>query len=130
MCIDWSRYEPAPDKPKVRVSRPSFSPQVVTAWFTECGLPPPRYEHQHVPGRKFRLDIAWPDCKCGIEVQGGIWIKAAHSTATGIKRDMEKRNLGLCLGWRVLECEPKDLCTEDFAAMVRAVMKANGALAH
>lgn len=101
---------------------PKYSEAVVTAWFKECGLPSPVFEYPHIEARKYRLDIAWPLLKVGIEVQGGLWIKAAHSTSTGIKRDMEKRNLGLCAGWRVLECEPKDLCTMEMVQMVRVVM--------
>lgn len=106
-------------------SRSYYSEQIVAAWFQECGLPAPIFEHVHVPGRRFRLDLAWPQYRVGIEVQGGIWLKAAHSTGTGIKRDMEKRNLGIVNGWRVLECEPKDLCTVELADMVRKVIARN-----
>jgi hypothetical protein len=106
--------------------RPSYQPAVVSAWFRECGLPEPTYEHAHIPGRRFRLDIAWPGVRVGIEVQGGIWLRAAHSTGAGIKRDMEKRNLGTAAGWRVIEVEPKDLCTTETATLVRAAMWANG----
>jgi hypothetical protein len=106
-----------------RQSKKSYSEVVVKAWFREVGLPEPVFEHKHIPGRLFRLDLAWPAEKVGIEVQGGLWIKAAHSTSTGIKRDMEKRNLGLCEGWRVVECEPKDLCTMEVADMVRRCME-------
>lgn len=111
--------------PNGRVRQSSYSTLVVKAWFKECGLPEPVFEHRHIEGRKFRLDVAWPRERVGIEVQGGIWIKAAHSTSIGIKRDMEKRNLGLCAGWRVLECEPSDLCTTEMAEMVKLAMAAN-----
>jgi len=116
----WEGTKPsaAPQQPKP----PSYSEAVVSAWFAECGLPLPVYEYPHIPGRKFRLDVAWPDHKVGVEVQGGIWTKAAHSTGAGIKRDMEKRNLGLCAGWRVLECEPSELCTQAVAGMVRVLI--------
>jgi hypothetical protein len=96
-----------------------YKPAIVAAYFLECGLPKPDFELTYIPGRKFRLDIAWPEYKIGIEVQGGIFLKAAHSTGTGIKRDMEKRNLGILHGWRVLEVEPKDLCTLDFVNVVK-----------
>lgn len=114
-----------PGRPAYRTPRPSYSPALVAAWCASQGLPEPRFEVPHIPGRRFRLDIAWPEARVGIEVQGGIWTRAAHSTGTGIRRDIEKRNLGLCLGWRVLECEPRDLLTPGMASMVRSAMTAN-----
>jgi hypothetical protein len=99
-----------------------YKPEIVSAYFVECGLPKPEFEFTYIPNRKFRMDVGWPLLKVGIEVMGGLWIKAAHSTGTGIKRDMEKRNLGILAGWRVLECEPKDICTLDFVNMVKALL--------
>ena len=101
-----------------------YKPEIVSAYFKSQGLPEPQFELQYIPNRKFRLDIGWEKLKVGIEIQGGVWLKAAHSTGTGIKRDMEKRNLGILAGWRVLECEPKDLCTLDMVNMVRTVINA------
>lgn len=101
----------------------NYKPEIVSAYYVEMGLPKPVFEHDYIPGRKFRLDIAWPDYKVGVEVQGGLWLKAAHSTGTGIKRDMEKRNLGILNGWRVLECEPKDVCTLEMAKALKRLLK-------
>lgn len=99
-----------------------YNPKVVAAFYADEGLPGLCLEYQHIPDRKFRLDLAWPLYRVGIEVQGGIWIKGAHSTGTGIKRDMEKRNLQVLYGWRVLEVEPQDLCTVETAKMVKTLI--------
>lgn len=99
-----------------------YKPDIVTAYFVECGLPAPVYEYRHIPGRKYRLDVAFPAHKVGVEVQGGLWIKAAHSTGAGIKRDMEKRNLGILNGWRVLEVEPKDLCSQEIVQALKQLL--------
>jgi len=101
------------------MSGTSYRPSIVAAYYRECGLPTPEFEVLYIPGRWFRLDIAWTWYRVGIEVQGGIWTKGAHSTGTGIRRDMEKRNLGILAGWRVLECEPRDLCTAEMVESVR-----------
>ena len=101
-----------------------YKSQIVSAYYKSQGLPEPEFEVEYIPGRKFRLDVAWPQYKIGIEVQGGLWMKAAHSTGKGIKRDMEKRNLGILAGWRVIECEPKDLCTADVVDMIKKLMEA------
>jgi hypothetical protein len=69
-------------------------------------IQPPVVEFRHIPGRRFRLDYAWPDHRIGLEVQGGIWIRGKHSRGAGQKIDMEKNNLGILHGWRVFQCVP------------------------
>jgi very-short-patch-repair endonuclease len=50
----------------------------------------PRWE-----GRRFRFDFALIDHKLLIECDGGLWIKGAHNTGTGIQRDRDKDELAL-----------------------------------
>lgn len=52
--------------------------------------------------RLFRFDFAWPKQKVAVEMEGGIWGHGGHSTSKGILRDIEKHNLSLLEGWRVL----------------------------
>jgi very-short-patch-repair endonuclease len=56
--------------------------------------------------RKFEIDLAWPDHKVGVEIDGGIFNGKAHGSVMGILRDMEKHNLLLVSGWRVLRYTP------------------------
>lgn len=58
--------------------------------------------------RMYRLDFAWPERKVGVEINGGIFLGkiGAHSSPTKILRDMEKGNLLVQLGWRVLRFTP------------------------
>ena len=66
-------------------------------------LPAPEREFKAVEGRKFKWDFAWPDHSLLLEIQGQIWRKGGHTTGTGILRDMEKLNLAVLNGWRVLQ---------------------------
>jgi hypothetical protein len=66
------------------------------------GLPPAKREWRIVGDRRFRWDLAWPDARLAVEVQGGIWIKGGHTTGGGILRDIEKHNLATLAGWRIL----------------------------
>ena len=113
-----------------------YDQKIVTAFFKDCRLPEPVYELQYIPKRRFRLDIAWPAYKIGIEVQGGIHpfprkrkdgttvlMPGAHGTTAGIRRDNEKSNLGLLEGWAVIRVEPKELCMSDTAGMVRRLIE-------
>jgi len=103
----------------------SYNQKEVTAYFKDI-LGEPEFEYDHIPKRRFRLDIAWPGYRIGIEVQGGLWIKGAHSTGAGIIRDMEKRNLSLINGWSVLERQPKELLTEATRQMLKDLVRRRG----
>lgn len=127
-------------KPARRAARKDgFSQQVFTAWCLENGLPAPEYEitgDRYIPGRKFRLDIGWEGMstplgtakwpvKIGIEVQGGVWRGGKHGRGSGVARDMEKRNLGILNGWRVLEFVPSELCMTETAGIIKKLMEGN-----
>lgn len=67
-------------------------------------------------GRKYRLDLAVPAQKIGIEVHGGAFVKrasggigGAHHTIEGRARDMAKGNLAAVTGWIVIEVSPQEV---------------------
>lgn len=64
--------------------------------------------HAFDPGRKFRFDFAWPDDdrKLAVEVEGGIFTGKAHGSVSGILRDVEKYDLAMLAGWRILRVTP------------------------
>lgn len=70
------------------------------------GLTDFEQEYQFDEKRKYRLDLAFPAQRVGIEIEGGIWDSGAHSRPKGILRDMEKGNLLVLSGWRVLRYTP------------------------
>ena len=63
--------------------------------------------------RLFRIDYAIPEYKIAIEQEGGIWMKgnSGHSSGTGIARDMEKNNLLVEKGWRLIRRQPSEILT-------------------
>lgn len=50
------------------------------------------------------FDVAWPDYRVAIEVNGGQWSKGdmGHNSGTGVERDARKSNDALLLGWDLL----------------------------
>lgn len=88
-------------------------------------------EYPAITGRKFRFDCANLSDKVLIEIDGGLhpfWrtfkdgskmkvIKAGHSTAEGIERDMEKGNAAQVDGWRVLRYTPETLKLHPYKIM-------------
>lgn len=63
--------------------------------------------------RQFRIDYAIPEFMIAIEQEGGIWMKgnSGHSSGTGIARDMEKNNLLVEKGWRLIRRQPSEMLT-------------------
>lgn len=56
-----------------------------------------------IPERKYRFDFAvGKPARLLVEVEGGLWIQSKHTTAKGIARDIEKGNLAVLWGFRLL----------------------------
>lgn len=99
------------------------------ALIREEGLPDPESEYKFHPTRKWRFDLAWPDHHIAVEIEGGLyggrkskkdgsptqcpecgrWPPGAHSSITGIRRDIEKYNAAQALGWQLYRVIPTEL---------------------
>lgn len=66
-------------------------------------------EHRFNLERKFRFDVAAPSFLAAAEIQGGIWTQGRHSRGAGMQADMEKLNLAVTTGWRVLLLSTADV---------------------
>jgi len=67
-----------------------------------AGLPMPVTEYEFCPGRKWRIDAAYPEQKIAIELEGGMWHGGRHTSPLGFLRDCEKYNTLALMGWRLL----------------------------
>jgi len=88
------------------------------------GLPEPEREYRFHDTRRWRLDFAYPDKKIGIEVQGGTYIRGAHSRGTGLERDYEKYNQAQVLGWDVYQFSRKMIESGEAIETIRRVLEA------
>jgi very-short-patch-repair endonuclease len=66
-------------------------------------------EHVFHPVRKWRFDVAFPDAKLAVEIDGGAWSKGRHVRGKGFIEDQRKTNAAAILGWRVLRFVWDDL---------------------
>jgi hypothetical protein len=66
------------------------------------GVPEPVRELVFAPPRRWRFDLAWPEHKLALEIQGGVWVQGRHARGAGITADAEKLSRAAVLGWRVL----------------------------
>jgi very-short-patch-repair endonuclease len=82
-----------------------------------AGLIPER-EFVFAPPRRWRFDLAWPEKKIAVEVQGGIFMPAGqggHNRGAYMELSYEKMNTAALLGWRVLQFGPKAIKSGDAA---------------
>ena len=65
------------------------------------GLPTPVTEHRFT-ARLWRFDLAYPDIKLGIEIEGGLYTGGRHTRGKGYEGDLEKYNTATLEGWHLL----------------------------
>jgi hypothetical protein len=72
-----------------------------------AGLPPPETQHEVWHAGRFvaRLDVAWPDRRLAVELDGFRW----HASPRAFQRDRSRRNALVHLGWTVFQATPADL---------------------
>lgn len=80
------------------------------AWRTlHPDMPEPVREHRFHPVRKWKFDFAFPEVKLAIELDGGSFMGGGHNRGAQQKKDQDKANVALSLGWRVLRFSTKHL---------------------
>ena len=99
-----------------------YRPQIVTAYYQSVNLPVPVYEYRFHDTRKWRFDLAWPDSKLAVEVQGAIFTGGRHVRGAALVKEHEKLNAAAVLGWRVMFVQPCNLCMLDTVRMIRSAL--------
>jgi hypothetical protein len=68
------------------------------------GAPEPVREFRFHPDRQWRADIAWPDRRLLVEVEGGVWMRGGgrHNRGEGYTADCRKYNAASVGGWILL----------------------------
>ena len=80
-------------------------------------------EYMFHPSRRWRFDLAFPDAKLAVEVEGGSWQQGRHNRGDGFAKDCIKYAEAVCLGWRVLRFTTQQV--EDGTAL-RYILAALG----
>lgn len=82
----------------------------------------PLTEHRFHVTRRWRFDYAWPEHQLALEVEGGVWVGGRHTSGAGFIKDMEKYNEAACMGWRIIRCQPRQLCTMQTVETLRRAL--------
>lgn len=88
-----------------------------------AAIPLPIPEHCFSPPRKWRFDYAWLDQKLALEIEGAVWVEGRHTRGSGFVKDMEKYNVAVCLGWRILRCQPDELLSGRTLDNIRQALR-------
>ena len=96
--------------------------QVVSTVCAAEGLPLPVAEYRFHPVRRWRFDLAWPEQRIAVEVEGGAWIYGRHNHPRGFINDMEKYNAAVIMGWRVLRYTPEQIRAGQWLDDLRELM--------
>ena len=88
-------------------------------------VPPPVAEYKFFVTRRWLFDMAWPEQRVAVELEGAVYQQGRHTRGKGYENDCEKYNAATCAGWRVLrftsgmlEADP-DLCIGQVVALLR-----------
>ena len=102
-------------------------PDMLQKQIALAGYPVPHEEWRFDAVRKWRFDLAWPDLRIAIEVDGAIWSQGRHTRGGGFLKDMEKLNAATLQGWRVLRTTPDGVKTGKALELVEWAFKYLGA---
>jgi very-short-patch-repair endonuclease len=92
---------------RVKGERPSAIDVLLWRLRHVSRLPTPTTEHLFHPVRKWRFDIAWPDVRLAIEIDGVTHDGGRHQRIKGFTEDLKKHNAAVGLNWRVLYLTPE-----------------------
>jgi len=85
--------------------------------------PMPVVEHRFHETRRWRFDLAWPDMRFAVEVEGGQYV-GGHVTKGRFEGDMEKYNEAALAGWMVLRVSPRMVRDGRALAVVERALRA------
>jgi hypothetical protein len=112
--------------------------RLIEALLAEGDIPPwhnaPSSSHYQFnkPDNAMQFDIAWPEYRVAIEVNGGQWSsgKMGHNSGTGIERDARKNNWAILKDWKLIilvtDHIKRDMVTYTIP-LIRRVLGAAGA---
>lgn len=87
------------------------------------GLPRPARQFAAIPGRRWRWDIAYPEARLLIEVDGGGHTYGRHSRAEGMDGDAEKQSTAVAAGWRCMRFTPKLIATGRAVELIETALR-------
>jgi very-short-patch-repair endonuclease len=82
-------------------------------------------EYRFAPPRRWRFDVAFPEHRVAVELEGAVWSGGRHTRGVGYVADMAKYNAAVLGGWAILRYTSDDLkkrpvqVMEEVASLLR-----------
>jgi hypothetical protein len=77
-----------------------------------------------IPGRKFRIDVAFPAARLAVECMGGVWTDGRHTRGPGYTTDCEKACLLAIEGWQYMPVTSEQIKSGHALQWVEAALRA------
>jgi very-short-patch-repair endonuclease len=94
-----------------RLRRQANENWIATHWRI-LGGPEYETEYRFHPTRKWRFDIAWPERKIALEIEG-----KGHAKFNRYSKDIEKYNAAAELDWRVFRISYAEIWSHDISVL-------------
>jgi very-short-patch-repair endonuclease len=121
--LGLGRRRGGPDNPPPKPPRARSVGEVeLEQRLTEAGIEGWHTEYEFHPGRKWRLDFAFPAAMVAVEVDGSV-----HRIKGRFTGDLDKHNALTIAGWRLLRFSAKHIATGKATETIRAALAAKGA---
>lgn len=79
-------------------------------------------EFKFHPDRRWKVDFALHEHKLAVEVEGAVWAIGRHQRPAGFIADMEKYNILVLMGWRLLRFSTEDVMRGRAITMILAAV--------
>lgn len=86
-------------------------------------LPEPEQEVTFALPRRWRFDLAWPDRKLAVEIQGALYVAGRHNQGAAMEKEYEKLNAATKLGWRVLVFGPAAIRSSQAVTAIEDLLR-------
>lgn len=86
-------------------------------------MPEATAEYRFHPTRRWAFDIAMPDIKLAVEVEGGLYVEGRHVRGQSFEADAEKYAEAMCLGWRVLRVSTRQVTNGQAIGWLRRLVE-------
>lgn len=125
---------PEPVKPKRQRKRAEPKPGsalevLLLTQIQDDGLPKPEIQYRLIPGRRHRVDVAWPEWMVCMDVQGGTWANMAHNRGGRYADDCFKANEATLLGWAFFRVTRGQIESGEARKWVKRALANAGAIA-
>lgn len=109
----------APKPPKTTTDTGSPLEKALDASLRASGVVGYEREFRFHPTRKWRVDFMFTDQRLAVEVEGAIYRGGGHTTATGLKRDIDKSNALMLMGYRLLRVHGDQVRSGEATALIQ-----------